>query len=178
MNYRAGFRVGAGVACACALVAGGAIGALEGFPLPGVPHRAEGAPAAALGALTIGLVLCLPAAVVGGTLGAAFATIRSERSPAGGSRPDVAGARCRRCAQPLTLGLSVCPHCGPAQELSAAEKGRQQRDSWVTVAPTVLGVGAGWLLFRSGWAIAGGALVGMLVGVAVVAALYAREGRR
>jgi len=86
---------------------------------------------------------------------------------------------CHRCAGLMTSSLPVCPHCGALQDKGArAESAGTQRDILLAVVPAIIGTVGGWFVIRSEWGAVGGLLIGLLVGVALVAFRHARQSRR
>src|SRR5436189_6470012 len=85
---------------------------------------------------------------------------------------------CHRCAGLMASSLPVCPHCGaPQGEAARAESAGTQRDILLAVVPAILGTVGGWFVIGSEWGAVGGLFIGLLVGVAFVAARYARQSR-
>jgi hypothetical protein len=75
----------------------------------------------------------------------------------------------------MAASLAFCPHCGASQdEQSRAESARAQWEIWLAILPALLGIITGWLLFQTVWASVVGLLVGVSVGVGLLAVSYAR----
>jgi hypothetical protein len=85
---------------------------------------------------------------------------------------------CHRCMRLMASCFPVCPHCGaPQDEQSRAESARQQRELWTAVLPPIVGIVAGWFLFQAWWAVLAGLALGLLIGLGLLAAKYARQGK-
>jgi RNA polymerase subunit RPABC4/transcription elongation factor Spt4 len=86
---------------------------------------------------------------------------------------------CHRCGRLMASSFLSCPHCGaPQDEQSRAESARKNREALLVIIPTILGTIAGRVVSESGWFIVGGGLVGLLIGIGIIAVLYVREHRK
>jgi len=76
----------------------------------------------------------------------------------------------------MASALPMCPHCGaPQDEQSTAESARRNTETWLAILPPIGGAVGGWLVFATGWAIIAGLVIGLVVGIALVAVRSARR---
>ena len=83
---------------------------------------------------------------------------------------------CHRCNRMMASASPFCPHCGaPQDERSKADSTRRNVEIWMCILPAVGGVIGGWLLFSTAWAAIAGLVVGLAVGIGIVAVRSARR---
>jgi hypothetical protein len=90
----------------------------------------------------------------------------------------VSDINCHRCGGLKASSLPVCPHCGARQNDGALTESVSYRDTLLALAPPILGTVGGWLLVGSEWGIVTGLLIGLFVGVGLVAERHLRQTRQ